>query len=67
MVSFIDWQVEKEAKMRDWQNPSQVKYYCKYHLVFVPKWGNIVQRRSWYFSLIDTIWLCVWSRIRIIR
>ncbi len=24
--------------MRDWQNQAHVKYYCKYHVVFVPKY-----------------------------
>jgi REP-associated tyrosine transposase len=23
--------------MRDWQSPSHVRWYCKYHMVFVPK------------------------------
>ena len=27
----------KEATMRDWQSQIHVKYYCKYHVVFVPK------------------------------
>ena len=24
--------------MRDWQNQAHVKYYCRYHVVFVPKY-----------------------------
>jgi len=24
--------------MRDWQNQTHVKHYCKYHIVFVPKY-----------------------------
>ena len=24
--------------MRDWQNQTHVKYYCRYHIVFVPKY-----------------------------
>lgn len=28
----------KEANMRDWQSQAQVKHYCKYHVVFVPKY-----------------------------
>ena len=24
--------------MRDWQNQAHVKHYCKYHIVFVPKY-----------------------------
>lgn len=47
MVSFINWQVEKETKMRDWQNQAHVKYYCKYHIVFVPKY----RRKSIYGTL----------------
>ena len=45
MVPFINWQVEKKAKMRDWQNQTHVKYYCKYHIVFVPKY---LSRKSIY-------------------
>jgi len=33
--------------MRDWQGQSHVKWYCKYHVVFVPKY----RRRSIYGSL----------------
>jgi putative transposase len=33
--------------MRDWQGQSHVKWYCKYHVVFVPKY----RRRSIYESL----------------
>jgi putative transposase len=33
--------------MRDWQGQSQVKWYCKYHVVFVPKY----RRRSIYGAL----------------
>ena len=30
--------------MRDWQSQSHVKWYCKYHVVFVPKY----RRRAIY-------------------
>jgi len=30
--------------MRDWQSQSHVKWYCKYHIVFVPKY----RRRAIY-------------------
>ena len=33
--------------MRDWQSQSHVKWYCKYHVVFVPKY----RRRSLYGTL----------------
>ena len=33
--------------MRDWQGQSHVKWYCKYHVVIVPKY----RRRSIYGSL----------------
>ena len=33
--------------MRDWQSQSHVKWYCKYHVVFVPKY----RRRSIYGTL----------------
>ncbi len=33
--------------MRDWQNQAHVKYYCKYHIVFVPKY----RRKSIYGML----------------
>ena len=33
--------------MRDWQGQSHVKWYCKYHVVFVPKY----RRRSIYGAL----------------
>jgi len=33
--------------MRDWQVQSHVKWYCKYHVVFVPKY----RRRSIYGAL----------------
>ena len=33
--------------MRDWQGQSHVKWYCKYHIVFVPKY----RRRSIYGPL----------------
>ncbi len=33
--------------MRDWQNQAHVKYYCKYHIVFVPKY----RRKSIYGTL----------------
>jgi putative transposase len=28
--------------MRDWQSPSHVRWYCKYHIVFVPKYRRRV-------------------------
>jgi len=37
--------------MREWQNQSHVKYYCKYHIVFVPKY----RRKSIYGTLIKEI------------
>jgi putative transposase len=33
--------------MREWQSQSHVKWYCRYHVVFVPKYP----RRSIYGSL----------------
>ncbi len=33
--------------MRNWQGQSHVKWYCKYHVVFVPKY----RRRSIYGPL----------------
>ena len=33
--------------MRDWQSQAHVKYYCKYHVVFVPKY----RRKSLYGNL----------------
>ena len=33
--------------MREWQSQSHVKWYCKYHIVFVPKY----RRRSIYGHL----------------
>jgi putative transposase len=33
--------------MREWQSQSHVKWYCKYHLVFVPKY----RRRAIYGNL----------------
>lgn len=33
--------------MRDWQSQSHVKWYCKYHIVFVPKY----RRRAIYWNL----------------
>ena len=33
--------------MRDWQSQAHVRYYCKYHIVWVPKY----RRRSIYGSL----------------
>ena len=33
--------------MRDWQSQSHVKWYCKYHVVFVPKY----RRRAIYGNL----------------
>lgn len=32
----------KEGIMRDWQSQSHVKWYCKYHVVFVPKYRRRV-------------------------
>lgn len=34
----MNWQVLKENIMRDWQSQAHVKHYCKYHVVFVPKY-----------------------------
>ena len=28
--------------MRDWQSQSHVRWYCKYHIVFVPKYRRRV-------------------------
>ena len=28
----------KETRMREWQSQSHVRWYCKYHVVFVPKY-----------------------------
>lgn len=33
--------------MRDWQSQAHVRYYCKYHIVWVPKY----RKRSLYGSL----------------
>ena len=33
--------------MRDWQSQAHVKHYCKYHVVFVPKY----RRKSVYGTL----------------
>ncbi len=33
--------------MREWQSQSHVRWYCKYHLVFVPKY----RKRTIYGSL----------------
>ena len=33
--------------MREWQSQSHVRWYCRYHIVFVPKY----RRRSIYGSL----------------
>ena len=33
--------------MRDWQSQSHVRWYCKYHVVFVPKY----RKRSLYGTL----------------
>ena len=33
--------------MRDWQSQAHVKHYCKYHVVFVPKY----RRKSIYGPL----------------
>ena len=37
--------------MRDWQSQAHVKHYCKYHVVFVPKY----RRQSIYGALIKDI------------
>ncbi|MEW5251736.1 transposase [Microbulbifer sp. 2201CG32-9] len=31
-------QVLLGGHMRDWQNQAHVKHYCRYHIVFVPKY-----------------------------
>jgi len=31
-------QVLKETIMREWQSQAHVKHYCRYHIVFVPKY-----------------------------
>ncbi len=33
--------------MRDWQSQAHVKYYCRYHVVFVPKY----RKKAFYGSL----------------
>ena len=33
--------------MREWQSQAHVKYYCKYHVVFVPKY----RKKSLYGAL----------------
>ena len=38
--------------MREWQSQSHVRWYCRYHNVFVPKY----RRRSIYGSLRRNIW-----------
>jgi len=35
------------ASSRDWQSQAHVKHYCKYHVVFVPKY----RRQSIYGAL----------------
>ena len=37
----------KETVLREWQSQSHVRWYCKYHLVFVPKY----RKRSIYGDL----------------
>lgn len=37
----------EEVTMREWQSQSHVRRYCKYHVVFVPKY----RKRSLYGSL----------------
>jgi REP element-mobilizing transposase RayT len=32
----------KEIVMREWQSLSHVKWYCRYHVVFVPKYRKKV-------------------------
>ena len=38
MASFRTCKFDKEAIMRDWQSQAYVKHYCRYHVVFVPKY-----------------------------
>jgi putative transposase len=39
--------MRKEVTMRDWRSQAHVRWYCKYHIVFVPKY----RRRSIYGQL----------------
>src|SRR5699024_5510298 len=47
MTSFRTSEVRKEVIMRDWQSQSQVKWYCKYPVVFIPKY----RRKAIYGAL----------------
>ena len=38
--------------MREWQSQAHVKHYCKYHVVFVPKY----RKKSIYGALRKDIW-----------
>jgi REP-associated tyrosine transposase len=38
MASFRTGKFDEEAIMRDWQSQAHVKHYCRYHVVFVPKY-----------------------------
>lgn len=54
--------------MRDWQGQSHVKWYCKYHIVFVPKY----RRRAIFGSLCRQIgWilrdLCMQHRVEFVE
>ena len=41
--------------MRDWQSQAHVKHYCRYHIVFVPKYrkqsiyGTLRKEIGWFF------------------
>lgn len=30
--------MRKEAKMREWESQAHVRWYCRYHIVFIPKY-----------------------------
>ena len=40
--------------MREWQSQSHVRWYCRYHLVFVPKY----RKRSIYGVLRRNVGVC---------
>jgi putative transposase len=46
--------------MREWQSQSHVKHYCKYHIVFVPKY----RKKSLYGSLRKDIDGCIFFVLR---
>ena len=46
--------------MREWQSQSHVRWYCKYHVVFVPKY----RKRSLYGSLRRDIGGLLWELCR---